>query len=138
MPEIAKDKPNLPGKEYFYEKVADGVYRFAQEDANVMFIVTSTGVVVVDAPLGRADMMLAAIKEVTPLPVTHLIYGHFHRDHIGDAGKFASAEKIGHFETAQTLEELKDSNIPVPTKTFNDTLTLTIGNSLEWNCKNKL
>jgi glyoxylase-like metal-dependent hydrolase (beta-lactamase superfamily II) len=52
--------------------------------SNAAFVVTSAGVVVIDA-LGSpalADQLLAQIRKVTPLPVTHVIVTHYHADHI--------------------------------------------------------
>lgn len=52
--------------------------------SNAAFVVTPAGVVVIDA-LGSpalADRLLAEIRKVTPLPVTHVIMTHYHADHI--------------------------------------------------------
>ena len=51
-----------------------------------MFVVTTSGVVVLD-PMNTANSreMLAAIREVTSLPVTHVMYSHNHWDHTGGA-----------------------------------------------------
>jgi glyoxylase-like metal-dependent hydrolase (beta-lactamase superfamily II) len=52
--------------------------------SNAGFVVTPAGVVVVDA-LGSpalAEHLLAEIRKVTPLPVTHVIVTHYHADHI--------------------------------------------------------
>ncbi|WOP16266.1 MBL fold metallo-hydrolase [Ottowia sp. SB7-C50] len=52
--------------------------------SNAGFIVTSAGVVVIDA-LGSpalAERLLAEIKKVTPQKVTHVIVTHYHADHV--------------------------------------------------------
>lgn len=52
--------------------------------SNAAFVVTATGVVVIDA-LGSpalAERLMAEIRKVTPLPVTHVIVTHYHADHI--------------------------------------------------------
>jgi len=52
--------------------------------SNAGFVVTSTGVVVIDA-LGSPELareLRAEIARVTPLPVTHVIVTHYHADHI--------------------------------------------------------
>jgi glyoxylase-like metal-dependent hydrolase (beta-lactamase superfamily II) len=52
--------------------------------SNAAFVVTPVGVVVIDA-LGSpalAEQLLAEIRKVTPLPVTHVIVTHYHADHI--------------------------------------------------------
>ena len=50
---------------------------------NPGFVVTRDGVVVVDpgSSLQAGRMVLAQIREVTPLPVTHVFNSHFHGDH---------------------------------------------------------
>jgi glyoxylase-like metal-dependent hydrolase (beta-lactamase superfamily II) len=52
--------------------------------SNAAFVVTATGVVVIDA-LGSpalAERLMAEIRKVTPLPITHVIVTHYHADHI--------------------------------------------------------
>ncbi len=52
--------------------------------SNSAFVVTRTGVVVIDG-LGSpalASRMLSAIKKITPLPVTEVLVTHYHADHI--------------------------------------------------------
>lgn len=52
--------------------------------SNAGFVVTPTGVVVVDA-LGSprlAERLTAAIRRITPLPITHVVVTHYHADHI--------------------------------------------------------
>ena len=62
--------------------------------SNAGFIVTSAGVVVVDA-LGSpalAERLLAEIRKVTPQKVTHVIVTHYHADHVYGLQVF---EKLG-------------------------------------------
>ena len=52
--------------------------------SNAAFIVTTQGVVVIDA-LGSpalAQQLIAAIRQVTPQPISHVIVTHYHADHI--------------------------------------------------------
>lgn len=61
--------------------------------SNAAFVVTPVGVVAIDA-LGSpvlASRFLAAIKTVTPLPVTHVIVTHYHADHIYGLQTFKDA-----------------------------------------------
>jgi glyoxylase-like metal-dependent hydrolase (beta-lactamase superfamily II) len=77
------------------QRVADGAW-FVQGEAaqgsaanrnfisNAGFVVTDQGVVVIDA-LGSptlADELIAAIRQVTPLPIRYVIVTHYHADHI--------------------------------------------------------
>ncbi len=52
--------------------------------SNAGFVVTPAGVVLVDA-LGSpalAKRLVAEIKKITPLPITHVLVTHYHADHI--------------------------------------------------------
>jgi glyoxylase-like metal-dependent hydrolase (beta-lactamase superfamily II) len=52
--------------------------------SNAAFVVTPAGVVVIDA-LGSpalAEHLMAEIRKVTPLPVTHVLLTHYHADHV--------------------------------------------------------
>ncbi|GIH52357.1 Metallo-beta-lactamase superfamily protein [Microbispora rosea] len=53
--------------------------------ADVGFVVTGTGVVAVDAASTpeHAAAALGALREITELPVTHVILTHAHLDHVG-------------------------------------------------------
>ncbi len=61
--------------------------------ANIMFVITSKGVVVVDsgASLQIGQMALRMIKKVTPQPVVAVFNSHFHGDHWLGNHAFASA-----------------------------------------------
>lgn len=52
--------------------------------SNAAFVVTPAGVVVIDA-LGSpalAERLVAEIRKITPLPITHVLVTHYHADHI--------------------------------------------------------
>jgi glyoxylase-like metal-dependent hydrolase (beta-lactamase superfamily II) len=76
------------GPEYELQEIKPGVYVVSAGGYNSMFLVTQEGVVVVDAPPAIGDKMSAAVSEVTDRPITHLIYSHAHKDHIGAANLF--------------------------------------------------
>ncbi|MBR8640518.1 MBL fold metallo-hydrolase [Streptomyces tuirus] len=98
-----------------------------------MFLTTETGVVLVDAPPTIGPNLIRAINDVTsangrPSTVTHLVYSHFHADHIGAAVLFGdTAEYVAHRETERLLRTAGDTNRPVPTTTFQDTYSLQVG-----------
>ena len=104
--------------------VSDGIWQSA-------FVVTSEGVIVIDAPETYAPKIRTAIAQATDQPIRMLIYSHAHKDHIGGSAAFAdidgleivALEGVEHF-----LAEKQDPNRLVPTVTFKDRKTITMGN----------
>jgi glyoxylase-like metal-dependent hydrolase (beta-lactamase superfamily II) len=90
VPEFARG-PDIPDSGYLVTDLGGGAYGITSGTDNTMFLVTRNGVVVVDAPPDLGGKLLVAIEEVTPKPVTHLIYSHAHADHIGAAHLLAPA-----------------------------------------------
>ena len=120
--------PTIPEVGYLIEEINGGVYWVTEGTYQLMVVVTDEGVVVADAPPTIGENILAAIASVTDQPITHVIYSHSHKDHIGAASIFpADAEIIAHAATAAVLERAQDPGRPVPTVTFEDAFTLEIG-----------
>lgn len=105
------------------QKIADGVYAAIRPeppglmfDANSIFIVNDTDVIVVDTNItpSSARASLAALMKLTNKPVTAVINTHWHDDHIignqvyRDA--FPSAEFIAQSSTAQDLPTVGANN----------------------------
>ncbi len=71
------------------EKVADGVYAAlqpaaaSQNDSNSVVLINDRDVMVVDAPADPAAVaeLIAAIGELTELPIRYVINSHWHSDH---------------------------------------------------------
>jgi cyclase len=96
--------PPAPG--FKVEKLADGVYAAIRTDppglmvdANCLFIVNDSDVVVVDAPEASAEL-IDALRGITGKPVTYLVNTHWHDDHvIGNAvwrKAFPGIHFVGH------------------------------------------
>jgi cyclase len=88
------------------EEVSDGVHAYIQPDGtwwinNTGFLVGGKGVVSVDAcsTERRTRAYLAAIGEVTPLPVRTLVNTHHHGDHTYGNHLFPGATIVGHEAT---------------------------------------
>jgi glyoxylase-like metal-dependent hydrolase (beta-lactamase superfamily II) len=122
--------PAIPqDKGYLVREIAGGLYWVADGVYQAMFLVTGRGVIAVDAPPNLGKKYLQAIADVTSEPVTHVVYSHAHRDHIGAANLFPkSATYIAHRATAEILARAKDPARPVPTVTFANSYTLRVGN----------
>ncbi|MFJ3306853.1 MBL fold metallo-hydrolase [Streptomyces sp. NPDC086549] len=112
--------PDIPESGYAIKDLGGGAYFVTQGMINTMFVVTKNGVVLVDASPFLGDKLLAAIEEVTPKPVTHLIYSHAHADHIGAAHLVNrnGLKIIAHEITGDFIKESKDDRRPLPTETF--------------------
>jgi glyoxylase-like metal-dependent hydrolase (beta-lactamase superfamily II) len=110
-------------------RVADDVYMFRMTGYNSMFIVTDEGVIAMD-PIGpsRAAAFKDAIASVTSQPVRYVIYGHDHADHSSGGGVFAdTAEFVSHWLAVPKVAARGDANFPVPTITFDDQMSLSLG-----------
>jgi|SRR5215831_4613545 len=128
-PQVGGGPAIPPEKGYVVQEIRDGLYWVTDGAYNTMFLVTSEGVVAVDAPPTLGAKYLQAISEVTSKPVVYLIYSHEHTDHVGAAHLFPKTVKIiAQKETARILEERRDSRRPVPTITFEQNYVVKLGN----------
>ena len=113
---------------YVVEELGRGLYLLNDGIYQMMFLTTGEGVVVVDAPPNTGDKILTAISSVTDEPITHVIYSHSHKDHIGAASIYPEGvEIIAHEATAAHLSAKNDPTRPLPTRSFADSLTVTVG-----------
>lgn len=104
-------------------KVASGVFAVIRSDPasfwfnpNNAFIIGKQGVIVVDANLTSeyTREVLAALREITDKPVTHVINTHWHEDHIiGNRvyrEAFPNVKFVGHRSTLKDLPEVGGAN----------------------------
>ncbi|MEU9455048.1 MBL fold metallo-hydrolase [Streptomyces sp. NPDC048277] len=123
--------PNADG--YYVGRIAGNLYWVTDSYYQSMFLTTTRGVVLVDAPPTIGHNLLRAIDDVTrvngrPGKVTHLVYSHSHADHIGAAALFGTdVVRISHAATAGLLARAADPNRPLPTVTFQDKYQLKVG-----------
>ena len=133
--QVRKSEPQVgggpavpPSKGYVVQEIGKGLYWVSDGAYNTMFLVTSDGVIAVDAPPTLGSNYLKAIVEVTSRPVKYLVYSHEHTDHIGAAYLFPKDVKIvAQKETAEILAQRKDPRRPLPTITFADSYELHLG-----------
>lgn len=104
--------------------VTDLIYQSA-------FLVTDAGVVVFDAPPSFGERLRMAIEMAAPdVPITHFILSHKHADHNGGGAFFLDIEGltvIGAQANAKSLEANPLQGVVQPTETFEEQLSLTIG-----------
>lgn len=111
---VSADTSRAPA--YTARRLADGVYavlgdtgRGSEGRSNAGFIVTTDGVVVVDALASprEGEALLKTIRRVTTQPVRWLVLTHHHPDHTFGAVVFrrAGAEVIAHPDTRTLASE---------------------------------
>jgi glyoxylase-like metal-dependent hydrolase (beta-lactamase superfamily II) len=131
VPEAAKGPAVDPAKGYRTQKLGDGLYMVTDGSYQSMFMTYEDGVVVVDAPPQYASLIPRAIAEVTDKPITHVVYSHYHTDHIGGATALAARPIIiAHAETNRALARARDPNRPLATVTFDQQYRLTVGSQV--------
>ena len=117
-------------KSFTVNNFVGNIYLFTEAGYNSIFIPTGEGVIVFDAPNSSGSNLVNAIADVTDEQITHVVYSHGHKDHIGAAHFFPEdVVIIAHEQTKTWLERSSDSDRPIPTVTFSDNHTLEIGNT---------
>ena len=128
VPASAKGPAVDPAKGYRLQDLGKGLYMITDNAIQSMFLVYDKGVVVIDAPQAYAARIPQAIAEVTPNPITHVVYSHSHADHIGGTKALGGHPIIiAQEETLRLLKRGADPNRPLPTVTFADQYTLHVG-----------
>jgi len=128
VPDFAKGPAVDPAKGYRTQNLGEGLYMITDGAYQSMFMTYENGVVVVDAPPSYASHIRTAIAEVTDKPITHLVYSHYHVDHIGGATSLGGHPVIiAHKETNRILARDHDPNRPLATVTFDDQYSLSVG-----------
>ncbi|MWC69306.1 MBL fold metallo-hydrolase [Escherichia coli] len=108
---------------YILQKIGERTYYVQRYFYSTTFYVGDKGVLLFDAPEGRGKYLLQAIRNVTPLPVTALVYSHYHVDHIGDSPFWNDEAKkegvnlriIASKATAEKMQFM-NSRLPVATQ----------------------
>ena len=120
-----------PEKGYAVIEIGDDLYWLTDGMYQLMFLTTGEGVILVDAPMGMGAKIQQAISDVTSEKVTHFIYSHIHKDHVGSASLLPKdTVYISHVDTAEHLKMKNDPQRPVPTVTFHDDFTLAVGDQI--------
>lgn len=130
LPSTAVGPPVNSSVGYRVQSFGQGAYMISDGTYQSLFFVTPKSVIMVDAPPTTGENILAAIQSVTHLPVSHLVYSHYHADHIGAAYLLANrgVTIIAHELTAYELSLTPDAHRPQPHVTFKDSHTLRVDN----------
>jgi glyoxylase-like metal-dependent hydrolase (beta-lactamase superfamily II) len=115
-------------------KVKEDLYEIEGDGGNVGVYVTSEGVILIDDKFDRDhEGILAAVKQVTPLPVKYVISTHYHEDHSGGNVKMyaSGADIISTANSRKNIVEHKQSNATpgvMPARiVFNDETSVFLG-----------
>ena len=132
LPEISEGPRIDTAKGYRIEELGKGLYLISDGAYQSVFMVYETGVVVIDAPPVYSAKLRQAIAEVSDKPITHIIYSHFHRDHIAGTADIVVGHPIiiAQEETKRLLVRAADPKRPLPTVTFKERYTLKVGSQV--------
>ena len=120
---------------YSTEQIAEGVYLFRSAGQRSLFLVGDTGIIVTD-PLGvdAATEYLAAIRQITDLPIQYVVYSHYHWDRVAGGALFKEqgATFIAQERCAERFRVNPNAAVVMPDITFVDQLAVSVGgNTLE-------
>ena len=112
-------------KPYFLQRLTERTYFFGGGFYTTTFYVGDNGVLLFDPPEGQGANVLAAVAEVTSLPVTAIVYSHNHADHIIGtaeilaAARAADVKNVRIIASTQTDAKMKllKASLPAPTET---------------------
>ncbi len=101
------------------QKLTENLYVVFGDGANVAFLVTEEGVLVVDTPIYpyQSKIMIDKIHQITDRPIKYLVYTHYHADHTNGAQGFPeSTIVIAHENTSKNMrnKSLPYRIIPYP------------------------
>ena len=109
---------------YIIQRLTEHAYWVEISGYQSTVVVGEAGVMVIDAPCcGRVPTYLTALREITDLPVTTLVYSHYHLDHVAGAIDYVKDAQrtntplriVG--TTATTAQIAKfGTKIPLPTE----------------------
>src|ERR1700753_714208 len=112
--------PRAVMEEFVLQRVTERVWWVTRQFYGSLFYVGERGGLLFGSPLGAADATLAAIASVTPLPVTAVVYSHFHADHVGGSRRLfellaaAPPRGVASEDTARRMSRVP-ADLPPPT-----------------------
>ncbi len=109
------------------EHVSGDLYKFTNKFHSSVFLVTDEGIIATDPINAEAATWLKGeFDKRFGKPVKYLIYSHHHADHVSGGDAFSAAEIVAH---ENIVDDIKKDGVPtpLPTMTFSDTKTITLG-----------
>jgi glyoxylase-like metal-dependent hydrolase (beta-lactamase superfamily II) len=107
---------------YVLQKIGGRTYWVSRQFYNATFYVGDRGVLLLDPPDGRTPQVLEAIRSVTELPVTAVVYSHNHADHIGGTRVIVEAARAANVplriiatQATANKQAFLNSQLPKPT-----------------------
>ncbi|KAH8680632.1 beta-lactamase-like protein [Xylariales sp. PMI_506] len=122
------DSPPLNSDGYRYEYLGAGAWMITNNQYQCMAVVSTEGVIVLDAPPTIGYLILWALGNITTAPVTHFVYSHAHADHTGGSYLLGNVTRISHYLTKEFFELDPDPHRPPPDITFSSQYLLMVGN----------
>ncbi len=115
--------------ELVIEQVREGLYMISGSGGNVGALVTSDGVVLVDAgPRGRFGEIERLVASVTSEPIRYVVSSHMHPDHTGGNGEIPDeVEVVAHSVTRDLMRQYGATDLPGGV--FTDETTLDVGDA---------
>jgi glyoxylase-like metal-dependent hydrolase (beta-lactamase superfamily II) len=111
--------PRSVMEDYVLQRVTERVWWVSRHFYGSLFYVGTRGVLLLDPFLGGADATVKAVASVTDLPVTAVVYSHFHADHVGGARRLfellaAAPPRVIASENTAIWMERFGSDLPWP------------------------
>ena len=122
IPTAAEGPPVSNSTGFRVQGFGHGAYMVTDGTYQSIFFAACDSVIVVDAPPTIGYKLLKAIRTVTDLPISHVVYSHAHADHIGAAYLFRESNVtfVAHEETLKELKQVKDPKRPFPDVVFSN------------------
>jgi glyoxylase-like metal-dependent hydrolase (beta-lactamase superfamily II) len=122
-------------KEYFeggvwrLDSLGGGVHSYRMGFDRNLIVETAEGLVIVDPYNEVAAKRLAAVlRERWPgRPVSHLIYSHYHLDHVRGGAVLQPREVIAHARSEWYWSQVERGDVLAPTRTIEGDVTLQVG-----------
>jgi glyoxylase-like metal-dependent hydrolase (beta-lactamase superfamily II) len=112
-------------------KIAGEVYRFRNVGHFSVFAVTPAGIIVTDPiDAAAATWLKAELKTRFNQPVKYVVYSHSHADHASGGEVFADTATFVAHEATKTAMANDKVKTQLPTETFRDAKTLTLGGTI--------